>query len=149
MKSRLPIWYHLGATRKLRRLNNTHTSDCLRIAHGALIVADIAMMAKRVCYQEAKAPGNDYLPDNCECVECTKDRGNGCNHPWKCCEAAGKALAEVRPKWNPEAEAPHDSLTLTKRRNEMNADAMTDGGTLTFNPSITQRGDLSDAFRVF
>ncbi|EPS96085.1 hypothetical protein FOMPIDRAFT_62555, partial [Fomitopsis schrenkii] len=149
MKMQLPIWYHLGATRKLRRLNNTRNSDCLRENHGALIGADILRIARRVCYQEAKAGGNDYIPDDCACAECAQDRLTGCDHPRRCCATAEQTLDTVRPKWNPREANVSDGLSLTRRRRENNDTVLSEGGSLTFDPSITQSGALDEAFRVF
>ena len=149
MKKQLPIWYHLGATKKIRKLNNKRTSDCLRDCHGVRIVADASKVAERPCYRQARSTGNDYLPDTCTCKECTRDREQGCKNPWKCCQAAEEILREIRPKWHPTTESPGDNLTLTKRRNEKNEEALTNNGTITFNPSVTQHGELDEAFRAF
>ncbi|EPS93989.1 hypothetical protein FOMPIDRAFT_1135091, partial [Fomitopsis schrenkii] len=149
MKRKLPIWYHLGATRKLRRLNNTKISDCLRDHHGVMVVADAMKVIRRGCYHAARTSQNDYIPEDCPCEHCTADRENGCAHPMKCCRMAEKLLAEVRPKWNPGEPSPRDGLSLTKRRQNINETSLEDGGTLTFDPSLTQRGDLEAAFRVF
>ncbi|EPS94646.1 hypothetical protein FOMPIDRAFT_16843, partial [Fomitopsis schrenkii] len=148
MKSSLPIWYHLGATRKLRRLNNTRTSDCLRTNHNVLVVADVLRITNRHCYRRERVSQNDYTPDDCTCRECTEDRRNGCKHPWRCCKEAEKILKEVHPKWHPHITSPRDGLSLTKRRTDINEDALAEGGTLTFNPSLTQSGNLDEAFRV-
>lgn len=149
MKKALPIWYHLGATNKLRRLNNTRTSDCLRDCHAVRVVADALRVARRACFISASGTGNDYLPDDCDCTRCRTDRERGCPHPWRCCKAAERLLAAIRPKWHPDEAPPLDGLTLTKRRLEANAEAMTSGGAMTFNPSLTQSGDLGQAIRVF
>ncbi|EPS95585.1 hypothetical protein FOMPIDRAFT_48592 [Fomitopsis schrenkii] len=149
MKCRLPIWYHLGATKKMRRLNNSPESECLRTNHAVTIVADIQKIATRQCFQRASESGNDYIPNNCSCPCCERDRRAGCRHPMKCCLAAKRALTEILPKWHPGEESPKDGLSLTKRREERNEDAFNEGGILTFNPSITQRGELENAFRVF
>ncbi|EPS93003.1 hypothetical protein FOMPIDRAFT_1091276, partial [Fomitopsis schrenkii] len=149
LKSQLPLWYHLGATKKLRLLNNTRVSDCLRTNHAANIVADIMRIARRDCYIRERASRNDYIPENCECEECTNDRRMGCRHPRKCCQEAEKALAEVKPKWHPDTRSPQDGMSLTRKRQDTNTVALAEGGTLTFDPSLTTRGELSDAFRVF
>ncbi|EPS95049.1 hypothetical protein FOMPIDRAFT_1133206 [Fomitopsis schrenkii] len=114
-KDALPIWYHLGAVRKLRRLNNSPTSRCLRDNHGVVLVADLARVTRRECHAEARAAANDYLPDACDCAECTQDRANGCGHPLKCCHMADNLLAQIQPKWHPASPGPHDGLTHTPR----------------------------------
>ncbi|EPS94214.1 hypothetical protein FOMPIDRAFT_1134770 [Fomitopsis schrenkii] len=149
MKVKLPIWYHLGATKKLRRMNNTKTGDCLRLNHGVRTVADVLRVTNRDCYRDARESRNDYVPEDCACPQCEEDRRQGCKHPRKCCRAADRALEEVRPKWHPDEPLPQDGLSLTQRRHDANADALESDGTLTFDPSLTERGDLDIAFRAF
>ena len=149
MKKQLPVWYHLGATKKLRRINNTRTGDCLRNNHAVKIVADAMKIAERPCYRSARSTGNDYMPDDCTCKQCEEDRKRGCKHPWKCCRTAEDALREIKPKWHPNTTSPEDGLTLTKRRKDANVTALADNGTLIFDPTVTQHGDLSEAFRAF
>ncbi|EPS97911.1 hypothetical protein FOMPIDRAFT_1127587, partial [Fomitopsis schrenkii] len=149
MKDRLPIWYHLGATKKLRKLNNMHASECLRTNHNVTIVADIQRVARRNCYRTLRESGNDYIPEDCTCDKCEEDKGKGCRHPRKCCKTAELVLAEIRPKWNPNVTSPEDGLSLTKQRQDHNSAALDEGGTLTFDPTVTQRGELGDAFRAF
>ena len=147
MKAKLPVWYHLGATKELRRLNNSKQGDCLRERHKVRVVAEAIHMAKRRCYVIAR--NNDYLPDNCKCNDCNSDRARGCKKPWRCCHAAEDAIRTIQQKWHPDAESPKDGLTLTWRRKERNVTALAENKALTFDPMLTQRGDLSSAFRAF
>ena len=43
-KLKLPIWYHLGALKKLRGMNNSARGKCLRTKHGVCIVADLMLL---------------------------------------------------------------------------------------------------------
>lgn len=148
-KAGLPIWYHLGALKKLRSMNNSHLSHCLRDRHGALLVADLLPLPRRACFVAASAGGNDYLPDLCRCRACAADRATGCKGPHRCCRAARELLKLIRPKWDPADVCRQDGLTLTRRRKNANSAARQDGGTLVFDPSLTHRAPIHEAFRVF
>ncbi|EPS94794.1 hypothetical protein FOMPIDRAFT_25316, partial [Fomitopsis schrenkii] len=143
LKTELPVWYHMGADAKLRRLNNTRISDCLRNNHRVQTVLDLLRLRRHT--QTAYIP-----PENdCDCNDCGQDRRRGCKHPFTCHEAAIKLLALVKPKWHPDHIGPMDGLTLTRRREERNKEALDEDGTITFNPSVTERGGISEAFRIF
>ncbi|TFY52956.1 hypothetical protein EVJ58_g9721 [Rhodofomes roseus] len=147
-KKALPIWYHLGATKHLRRLNNTKISNCLRETHGVKYVADLISPPKRQCYITAKQVSNDFLPE-CDCPECSQDKARGCKNPMKCCRAMENLIAQIRPKWSPTAEPTPDGLSLTKRRKDANDKALQEQGDILFDPSVTTRGPIHEAFRVF
>ncbi|TFY58490.1 hypothetical protein EVJ58_g6390 [Rhodofomes roseus] len=148
IKTALPIWYHLGATKQLRRLNNTKISNCLRDNHGVRYVADLLAPSKRRCYITAREVSNDFLPP-CSCNECEDDKARGCKSPMRCCRAAENLLAQVRPKWNPQMEPSPDNLSLTKNRRAANTEALKNKGDVLFDPSLTTRGPLQEAFRAF
>ncbi|KAH9834578.1 uncharacterized protein C8Q71DRAFT_687641, partial [Rhodofomes roseus] len=148
MKKALPIWYHLGATKLLRRLNNTTTSNCLRDVHGVTYVAELFKLIQRPCYIKAVETSNDFVP-HCDCNDCEKDMEQGCRHPLRCCKAASALLRQVNRKWNPTMDTSPDGLSLTKRRKETNANALQDKGDVLFDPSLTTRGPVEEAFRVF
>ncbi|KAH9839738.1 uncharacterized protein C8Q71DRAFT_695073, partial [Rhodofomes roseus] len=149
MKKSLPIWYHLGATKKLRRLNNTNVSNCLRDKHGITYVADLLAPTRRACYIEALRVSNDFLPTSCICTDCERDKAHGCKHPLRCCRGAAELLAQVRPKWNPTTDTTPDGLSLTRNRKTANQKAIQENGDVLFDPSLTTRGPLEEAFRVF
>ncbi|KAH9839014.1 uncharacterized protein C8Q71DRAFT_683262, partial [Rhodofomes roseus] len=149
MKNALPIWYHLGAKRRLRLLNNTRVSDCLRERHGVTYVADLLGLAHRACFRAARLLSNDFIPSSCECAECRTDASRGCRHPLGCCKAAAHLLEQVRPKWHPEFEPIPDGLTLTSKRIEANAVALESEGETIFDPTLTSRGPVMEAVRVF
>ncbi|KAH9841158.1 uncharacterized protein C8Q71DRAFT_682287, partial [Rhodofomes roseus] len=149
VKLALPIWYHLGATKHLRRLNNNPSGACLRDTHGVTYVADLLKLTRRPCLLAALTMSNDFVPRDCTCQACEDDRAAGCRAPTRCCKAAVTLLDQVRPKWNPELDRTPDGLTLTKRRMSANKRARQEKGPTTFNPSITERGEVDEAFRVF
>ncbi|KAH9926055.1 uncharacterized protein B0H18DRAFT_876799, partial [Fomitopsis serialis] len=148
-KELLPMWYHLGATKRLRTLNNTPRSDCLRRNHGASRVFDLLAVIRRPCYMRLRESGNDYVPGSCDCNQCAADGRAGCKHPLKCCGVAYTLLKQIRPKWAPTQSSPADGLSLTRRRKEKNDKALEDDEVITFDPSLTCRGPLDEAFRVF
>lgn len=142
LMKQLPIWYHLGAETKLKKLNNTPISDCLRRNHKVKTVADTLHAAEH-------QGGYNPPENNCECFKCTTDRTNHCKHPHTCHEAAKKLISTIHPKWNPTLETPNDGLTLTRHRKKKNEEAKAKGGQIIFNPSVTERNDLSAGFRAW
>lgn len=43
----------------------------------------------------------------------------------------------------------HDNLSLTKRRKDQNRKAIEEEGTITFDPTITSKNDITECFRIF
>ncbi|EPS92844.1 hypothetical protein FOMPIDRAFT_1137230 [Fomitopsis schrenkii] len=112
----LPMWYHLGAVRKIRSLNNTPSSKCLRETHTALRVADVLKLANRQCRKArgtGQAGGQDVPDKDCTCTDCTEDRRNGCRNPQRCSEAAATLLEQIRMRWHPGHDPKGDGLSLT------------------------------------
>ena len=59
-------------------------------------------------------------------------------------------VIKLAQKFNPTAQTKKDDLTLTHRRLEKNAKANVENGDeLIFDPSVTTKGNLSDAFQIF
>ncbi|KAH9923549.1 uncharacterized protein B0H18DRAFT_839941, partial [Fomitopsis serialis] len=148
LKGKLPIWYHMGASKKLRRLNNTSISDCLRETHGILRVVDLLRLTRRQ-HTRGDAPNPNANPSECICDDCIDDMAQGCLHPHKCIAAAANLLEQVAAKWHPHTATPGDGLSHTRTRRIDNIKAHGAGQPVCFDPSITERGDLSEAFRVF
>ncbi|KAH9832068.1 uncharacterized protein C8Q71DRAFT_695173, partial [Rhodofomes roseus] len=147
LKEQLPMWYHISATKQLRRLDNTILSKCLRKVHNVTTVADIAQAARHDAPIEAEGTGTRTV---CQCDQCTADRSLGCKDPIRCRIAAGRLLGDIGLKWNPSDPSPNDRLTLTKSRKEANTKALDKNGEyVTFDPSVTERGGIAEAFRVF
>ncbi|KAH9829972.1 uncharacterized protein C8Q71DRAFT_681820, partial [Rhodofomes roseus] len=146
LKEQLPIWYHISATKELRRLDNTSLSKCLRRVHNVKTVADIA----RATRHDALIQTNEGEADEkCPCDQCEMDRQMGCKDPLRCRDAAGRLLNRLEQKWNPAERSPNDGLTLTTKKLKENMEALDKDKAATFNPSVTERGGLSEAFRVF
>ena len=143
LKQELPMWYHLGALPELRRLNNSPSSDCLRNSHGILRVHELMAFCAH--------PEEDTLPTNtpCECDKCRQDIDRGCRDPARCRRAGRRLLALIRPKWNPTVSPTPDGLSMSKSAIERNLSKATDGTPVAFNPSVTDRTSVADAFRVF
>ncbi|KAH9841870.1 uncharacterized protein C8Q71DRAFT_700393, partial [Rhodofomes roseus] len=145
LKTKLPVWYHISATKQLRRLDNTTLSKCLRHNHRVLLVSDIMSLAR-----------HDFVPvlssdsSVCSCVPCKEAEAKGCHNPLNCVEAARRLLTSLNDKWNPTIDHTPDGLTLTQHRHETNSAAFKKkDGEAIFNPSVTERGGISEVFRVF
>ncbi|EPS92746.1 hypothetical protein FOMPIDRAFT_1137360 [Fomitopsis schrenkii] len=150
LKRKLPLWYHLGADKHLKKLNNTTISDCLREKHGVTTIASLQRALRGEGGCDAPIYGQESVRDNCTCTTCQDLRGRGCKHPRRCRQAADRLLHFILPKWNPEDATPGDGLTLTRRRKRRNQDMLeTSEGDFVFDPSVTEKGELSEAFRVF
>ncbi|KAH9833542.1 uncharacterized protein C8Q71DRAFT_712593, partial [Rhodofomes roseus] len=146
LKRSLPVWYHLGAEAKLRRLNNTSLSDCLRRTHGIKTVADALDFTMHTAIVDGLAPPETA----CTCTDCTEARSKGCKNPEKCRLACNTILNQIKPKWDPLLTTHNDGLTLTARRKEENHTAETTAGALMiFNPSVTSSDSVSATFRAF
>ncbi|KAH9832282.1 uncharacterized protein C8Q71DRAFT_679175, partial [Rhodofomes roseus] len=145
LKSTLPIWYHISASKRLRRLDNTSLSKCLRNIHIIKSVADIVNMAKHTHL----ITGLSDDSSQCSCPKCSDAYKKGCKHPLSCCEAAGRLLHSLDPKWMPGTNPANDGLTLTTKRRDDNQKALDEKGDVTFDPSLTERGGISETFRVF
>ncbi|KAH9836137.1 uncharacterized protein C8Q71DRAFT_708925, partial [Rhodofomes roseus] len=144
VKANLPAWYHISADKQLHRLNNTRLSTCLRETHKVELVADLVMV-----HQHSPINQSASQQAECECPKCIDARRRGCRNPEGCREAAGRLLNNLSAKWNPSAEPEADNLTLTKKRKEKNMKAIEEGGQAIFDPSLTLRGGVAEAFRVF
>ncbi|KAH9839781.1 uncharacterized protein C8Q71DRAFT_677175, partial [Rhodofomes roseus] len=145
LKAQLPIWYHLNASKRLRRLDNTLLSKCLRQHHNIIHVADIMLLSQ-----------HDFIPMNgesddtqCNCTSCALATASGCRHPLKCIDAARRILYALDYKWDPYADSPNDGLSLTQHRKDSNAEALDNDGEVVFNPSVTERGGIAETFRLF
>ncbi|KAH9840693.1 uncharacterized protein C8Q71DRAFT_675458, partial [Rhodofomes roseus] len=145
LKNKLPAWYHISATKRLRRLDNTNLSKCLRRNHGVTYVSDIMVLAR-----------HDFIPvlppdtPVCSCTTCKDAEEKGCQNTLNCVEAARRLLTSLTDKWNPTVNPVPDGLTLTPRRHDNNSAAFKKkDGEAVFNPSVTERGGISEIFRVF
>ena len=149
-KLSLPIWYHLGALKKLRTMNNSVRGKCLRTTHQVRIVAELLpLRTQHEAHNDGRTYSNDLQHDQCRCERCEHARERGCKEPQKCYAYAAQLLSQVRPKWHPDADGTADGLSLTPRRKNENIIAMENGTDVLFDPSITSDSPLGEAFRAF
>lgn len=143
LKRQLPIWFHIGATQKIKKLTNTKQSKCLRINHGATLVRHIEDIAHR-----NDAHHSDRI--NCACIHCKHDRNVlHCSNPHKCKTTAKQLLQCLLPKWDPAITPPTDNLNHILLQIDENQTNEQGNESKFFDPTIITEGQLSDGFRVF
>ncbi|THU76664.1 hypothetical protein K435DRAFT_587658, partial [Dendrothele bispora CBS 962.96] len=102
----MPIWHHISADPKIRRLTNSSASNCLRFKHNLQTVGeaeDLAAPLMRVNGVQSQHRFNGH----CECRDCTEIRElTDCEHPHHCMLRAEELLDTLPPKWDPRAEKP-------------------------------------------
>ncbi|KAG2148794.1 hypothetical protein DEU56DRAFT_716518, partial [Suillus clintonianus] len=142
LKQQLPAWFHLGAP---PRTYNKIKDQCLQQVHKIRTVNDLMKLKDR-----RTTNTNHRERSNCACEPCKNDRIEGCKNPHKCTITALTILTKLSQKLNPLDSPPDDGLTLTHRRKEKNARAISQQrGDIVFDPSITEKKDLSECFRIF
>ncbi|KAJ7815789.1 hypothetical protein B0H14DRAFT_2171639, partial [Mycena olivaceomarginata] len=142
IKSGLPIWFHIGADKKLNKLNNSDCAKCLRNNHKVVTVGDMVQVAasthtmhKRRC--------------NCACPPCRADRNQGCLNPYKCRDEALKILDCLNEKWDPRREVIKRNDDLTDDEIQANKVAIQNRKPALFNTAITLKTNIANAFRLF
>lgn len=147
MKMNLPAWYHLGANDTVRKIHNGQLGKCLRENHCVQTVADLVKIRSRIHDPKGKKHSNRK---NCACPHCREDRrSKNCKHPNKCTSQAGRIINALDQIWHPYYNPNRDDLTLTKRRKEKNLKAHAERTDVTFDPTVTERGDVQEGFRAF
>ncbi|KAE9383915.1 hypothetical protein BT96DRAFT_843115, partial [Gymnopus androsaceus JB14] len=134
----MPIWYHKEANQKIRTMNHTTASICLRSKHGIRTVGDAESMANL-------AQSNDHSPVAlCECDECEFIQETyACENPRDCARQAVKLLDTLPPKWDPRCELPEDYQGppgVNSNRAE---------NIIPFDNWITVGGTLGNIFQIF
>ena len=145
LKEQLPAWYHMAADP--RPITNV-TSRCLLNNHAATKVADLLQISARL----RTTPQNQthLRGPQCICRDCVQDRRKECKDPNACAEEAQTRINGIAPKLNPTlAEGNQDGLSLTRTRRTNNELARQTNGSITFDPSVTCKDDLSECFRIF
>lgn len=155
LRERLPAWQHLGV--EIPPPQNPQ-SRCLANNHESSRTKDMLKITERLQFSYTRGT---HKPDyTCECEDCQTDRTNGCTNPQRCALEAQKRLKRITLKLDPERPQNQDELTRTSPRaairmleeapdnNGVDSDNDDNPG-ITFNPSVTEKGDLSDCFRVF
>ena len=146
----LPIWYHLGALKKLRAMNNSVRGKCLRTAHHVSTVAELLpLRSLHNAHNEARHDDDGSRNEQCACEQCENGKSQGCKAPQKCYAYAAQLLAQIRPKWHPDIDSTVDGLSLTPQRKSRNAIAVTEGTDVLFDPSVTSDSPAEEAFRAF
>lgn len=142
LKDLLPAWLHLGAP---SRTYHKTKDSCLQQVHNVKSVKDLRIITERL------TNNNIHVNTaNCPCYACVENRLMGCKDPNKCTNNAQRILDSISPIYNPNTSPTKDNLTLTHRRIEKNAKMRKQrNGEITFDPSITNKTQLSDSFRIF
>ena len=147
LRKRLPAWQHLGIERQVPK---NPRSKCLAKNHQSRRVKNMLEVTERL---QGEYRGGLHVPVYlCHCNDCEKDRGNGCENPQRCAIEAKKRLERITPKLDPMRLPINDGLSLTSRRKERNkaaSDDADDDQGIIFDPSVTEKSDLSDCFRIF
>ncbi|KAF5343921.1 hypothetical protein D9758_012103 [Tetrapyrgos nigripes] len=138
----MPIWHHIQADPRIRRLTNSQASRCLMEKHKVLTVGqaeDIAAPVVSITDQSTPHQRND----RCQCRDCQELRQrDSCTHPHQCMLRAEELLDTLPQKWDPRAEQPED---YEKEPDE----DVREENTEVFDYRISTNGDLSDIFRIF
>lgn len=72
----MPMWYHVEADVKLRRMNVGKVADCLKSKHALQLVRDAVDLASAI-----SDPAHRDSTE-CECRDCTRiEEETGCLHP--------------------------------------------------------------------
>ena len=143
LRHELPAWYHIDE--KLAAITS-RMGKCLIDNHKVSTVADLVKVSVRLRDQ----PDNHRPTPFCACDACTEDSASGCYNPHECATEALQRIRKISPKWNPlDQELPPDPLSLTPSRKTRNQLARHNNGAITFDPSVTCKDNLANAFRVF
>ena len=145
LKEQLPAWYHPGSE---RNPSPKPVAKCLIKNHRAIAIADLIRISNRLRNPPLIRP---HTPSAwCICPDCVRDRINKCKDPHKCATEAKKKLDALYPKYNPLIpNGNHGDLSLTASRKRKNRQARYQNELITFDPSITNKNDLTECFRIF
>ena len=95
--NQLLAWYHLH--KEEHHPMNSSPARCLRHKHNVAKVADLMKLSAKIRHP-LQFPTHRTV-QNCECHECTTDRGKGCRNPQRCAEEALIRINLIPPKYNP------------------------------------------------
>lgn len=138
----LPIWFHLGASDDVKKLNNHLYASCLRDNHKVRSVSD---MESLICRQD---PSHRKHKD-CSCNSCISNRLIHCKKPFKCALLAKDLLTCILPKWNPESCATHYTLHIDPKQIPENGSADDKNAHAAFNPVFPSPKTLEEGFWAF
>lgn len=138
----LPIWFHIGASENLKKLNNHLYASCLREKHHVTSVGQMELIATR------NLPSHRQNK-NCPCAHCSQDRTLvKCEKPYKCTKLARDILQCILPKWHPQTSSPPYSLNIAPEQITPGDDNENNHQKL-FDPTYPSPNSLTDGFRVF
>lgn len=147
-KTKLPAWYHLGSEKYRRGFQNSKAAKCLKDCHKARTVADLIALTRRISQNNPRDFHQDTI--ECNCIDCRKDKAEGCKAPNDCARAAEEMIAKLKTKWRPTEDTWNtDGLSLTPNRKKQNEEATKKDGEIIFDPSIRHGKDTTAFFRVF
>ncbi|KAG0691460.1 hypothetical protein DFH29DRAFT_819613 [Suillus ampliporus] len=142
LKNSLPAWLHPGAP---PRTYHGTKDKCLQQTHNVKLIKDLREIAERL-----KNTNTHKNTASCPCYTCVDNRLLGCKNPDKCAKNAKRILDNLNPTFNPNTSPKKDGLTLTHRRLEKNARMRKQqNGEIIFDPSITNKTQLSGSLRIF
>lgn len=94
----------------------------------------------------ASAINNPLHKDSteCECQDCNKiEEESGCAHPNLCTKRAGSMLDTLSEKWDPRKNIDKDQPDVEE------GGETPEGALKDFNPNLTTKEYIADAFRIF
>ena len=144
ISAQLPAWFHINT--RPRPMTGIPT-NCLLKKHKVKTVTDLIHTSARILTNRY----NQHVPNQaCTCIDCAKDRSNGCRNPHECAREALTRTTEIAPVLNPLVGiSQRDNMSLTPTRNTHNL--LTDGhpDKTLFDPEIACKTDLAECFRIF
>ncbi|KAG1800546.1 hypothetical protein EV424DRAFT_1265161, partial [Suillus variegatus] len=139
----LPIWFHLGASPELNKLNNYYYVNCLRDKHKIVSVGDLEKATQQT-------PQDHKNRKECECSASASDRTKyECAKPFRCHKTANEILACILPKWSTSTEIFKKVPDLTPEQHEANKKALKEKGKVLFDPALPTISIIEDGFRAF
>lgn len=110
-------------------------------------MANLLSIAARISNNTQKL---NYQPINyCNCKACIKDYKKHYTHLLDCALKALTRINIMSLKINPLSQGyRHNNLSITKRKRYQNKQAIEEG-TITFDPTITSKNNITECFRMF
>ncbi|KAF6740886.1 hypothetical protein DFP72DRAFT_768353, partial [Ephemerocybe angulata] len=94
-KEAMPIWYHIGAKKKLVSIYGDSWGDCQREVHNIKTTGEMVLHTSKLEAQGCS------LRKNCKCNNCKTDRAQGCENPTMCRRNGLKKMMNIIPEWDP------------------------------------------------
>ncbi|KAJ8592574.1 hypothetical protein M405DRAFT_692869, partial [Rhizopogon salebrosus TDB-379] len=143
LAQQLPIWFHIGATSELNRLNNFYYAACLRDNHRISTVGQMEQAAASNDPQHRKQK-------ECPCTKCEYGRTHyGCQKPFKCQETAQKVISCLPEKWYPDESTTEPTPELRLEQHITNNETLRNGDVALFDNQLSLKGHVENGFRIF